>query len=182
MTARIGFRVVLALVTVLFGSACGVRPTGVIGAGEPAVAQQAVPQTTVYLARNGRLVPVRRVAFPGAPQAALYALWQSGATQEEIRVQEWSPFSELPLLGIKVHAGVLSVHYYRKTVMSRLLTAQIVCSGTAQPDIRRVRLVGWWADGRTAPPFTDVDHPPSDWSVVVGRQRKCSDYADLMAQ
>jgi hypothetical protein len=179
VSARHGLRVALALVIALSGTACGVRPTGVVGAGEPAEAQQAVPQTTVYLVHNGRLTPVRRVAFPGAPQAALYDLWRSGPTEAESAAGMWSPFSGILLFDIKVRGGTLSVHYYRKVAMSRLLMAQIVCSGAAQPDVRRVRLVGWWP-GLDAERLTDVDHPPRGWSAVVGRERKCSNYSDLM--
>ncbi|GAA4606243.1 hypothetical protein GCM10023195_22290 [Actinoallomurus liliacearum] len=183
MTARLAFRVIFALVTVLLGTACGVRPTGVIGAGEPAVAQQAVPQTTVYLARGGRLVPVRRVAFPGAPQAALYDLWQSGATGDELAAGMWSPLMKIMVHDIRVRDGILTVEYERGGPMSRLLMAQIVCSGTAQPDIRRVRMAGWRyvGPGPDQQPEFDDQHPSFGWTVVVGRERKCSDYGKLMA-
>ncbi|MEV5708766.1 hypothetical protein [Actinoallomurus sp. NPDC052274] len=183
MTARLGFRVVLALVTVLLGTACGVRPTGVIGAGEPAVAQQAVPQTTVYLVRGGRLVPVRRVAFPGAPQAALYDLWQSGPTADELAAGMWSPLANVLVYKVRVWDGILTVEYERDAPVSRLLMAQIVCSGTAQPDIRRVQVAGWRYVGPEPdqPPTFDDQRPSPGWTVVVGRQRTCSDYGDLMA-
>ncbi|MCO5994591.1 GerMN domain-containing protein [Actinoallomurus rhizosphaericola] len=185
MTARLGFRVVLAVAAALLGAACGVRPTGVIGAGEPALAQQAVPQTTVYLVRNGRLVPERRVAFPGAPQAAVYALWLSGPTQDEIAAGIWSPLAKLPLYEITVDDGIMTVHYDRDGMMTRLVMAQIVCSGTAQPDVRRVRAAGWarvvGQEAAPGPPPFDLRHPPYGWTVVVGHQKKCSDYADLMA-
>ncbi|MEV5746446.1 hypothetical protein AB0L00_01385 [Actinoallomurus sp. NPDC052308] len=183
MTARLAFRVIFALVTMVLGTACGVRPTGVIGAGEPAVAQQAVPQTTVYLVRGGALVPVRRVAFPGAPQAALYDLWQSGPTGNELAAGMWSPLANLVVHAIRVRDGILTVEYERDQPVTRLLMAQVVCSGTAQPDIRRVRMARWKYVGPESdqPPTFDDQHPSPGWTLVVGRQRKCSDYGKLMA-
>ncbi|GAB3961000.1 hypothetical protein GCM10029978_012070 [Actinoallomurus acanthiterrae] len=162
-------------------TACGVRPTGVIGAGDPVVAQQAVPQTTVYLARNGRLVPVRRVAFPGAPQAALYDLWSRGATSTEVAGGISNPLENVTLLDIKVSQGTLVVDYYRDVVLPRLVRAQIVCSGIAQPDIRHVELVGWAYEGAgKGQPWSDFQHPPPGWVSLADDERQCSRYKDLM--
>lgn len=89
---------------------------------------------------------------------------------------------QLLLFEITVHDGVLTVNYFRKVPPSRLLTAQVVCSGTAQPDIRRVRMVGWRLD--SAEPYRpgqDFRHPPPGWTAHVGPVRKCPQYADLMA-
>jgi hypothetical protein len=161
---------------------CGVRSTGVIGAGEPAVAQEGVPQTTVYLVRNGQLVPVRRVAFPGAPQAALYDLWRRGATSQEAQAGMRAPLLETPLYSIAFREGVLIVNRDRDYRPSRLVTAEIVCSGTAQPNVRRVRLVGWRREGPgPEQPGDDYRHPARGWVAVVGVKKKCSDYDDLMA-
>lgn len=68
-------RGVTAVLTLLVATGCGVRPTGVISAGDPAVAQQAVPQTTIYMVRQNKLAPLRVVSVPGAPQVAVEALW-----------------------------------------------------------------------------------------------------------
>jgi hypothetical protein len=174
-------RFVLPFVLAVLVTACGVRPTGVIGAGDPAVAQQAVPQTTVYLARNGRLVPVRRVAFPGAPQAALYDLWSRGATSTEVAAGMSNPLENITLLDIRVSRGSLVVDYYRDAMLPRLARAQIVCSGTAQPDIRHVELVGWEYEGAgKGQPWTTSSHPPPDWVSVADDERQCSRYKDLM--
>ncbi|MEV0407674.1 hypothetical protein [Actinoallomurus sp. NPDC050550] len=175
-------RFAVAFVLAVLVTACGVRPTGVIGAGEPAVAQQAVPQTTVYLARSERLVPVRRVAFPGAPQAALYDLWSRGATSTEFAGGMRNPADDISLLDITFHQGLLVVDYYRDAPLSRLVKAQIVCSGTAQPAVRRVQLVGWTYKGPgDTQPRWDYQNPPPGWAITVDRERKCSQYADLMA-
>jgi hypothetical protein len=143
--ARPGVRLGVTCAALLFAAACGVRPTGVITAGEPAVAGQAVPQTTVYLARRGRLVPVRRVAFPGAPQAALNALWEQGAKAPEKAQGLWSPMSDLGVFYAifnrgALPPGVLMASFYADRPVSDLLRAQIVCSGTAQPGVERVQL------------------------------------------
>jgi hypothetical protein len=143
---RTGVRVFLALLAVIVTAACGVRPTGVIAAGSPAVAQQAVPQTTVYLARQNRLVPVRRVAFPGAPQAALYVLWERGATGQEAAEGMVNPIGVLSDFHVifasgDLPTGVLQVSFLSAPDVTDLVRAQIVCSGTAQPGVRRVQLV-----------------------------------------
>ncbi|GAA4621116.1 hypothetical protein GCM10023196_007730 [Actinoallomurus vinaceus] len=175
-------RCVVPFVLAVLVTACGVRPTGVIGAGEPAVAQQAVPQTTVYLARGERLVPVRRVAFPGAPQAALYDLLSRGATSTEIAAGMRNPLNDVSLLDITFRQDLLVVDYYADMPLSRLVKAQIVCSGTAQPDIHRVQLVGWVYKGPGNTVFDgDSRHPPQGWVAFVDRERKCSQYANLLA-
>jgi hypothetical protein len=139
------FRHGLPLFAGLLVAACGVRPTGVIGSGAPVVAQQAVPQTTVYLARGERLVPVRRVAFPSAPQAALNALWEQGAKIPEDAQGMSNPMADLN----EFHAifnrgdlppGVLMASFSSDRPVTDLLRAQIVCSGTAQPGVQRVQL------------------------------------------
>lgn len=135
----------LLLLTAIVTAACGVRPTGVVGAGDPAVAQQAVPQTTVYVVRQNRLVPVRRVAFPGAPQAALYALWERGVTGQELAQGLESPMGALRDFHVifdtgDLPTGVLQVSFLSSPAVSDLVRAQIVCSGTAQPGVRRVQL------------------------------------------
>jgi hypothetical protein len=121
-------------------AACGVRPTGVISAGEPAVAAQTVPQTTVYLVRQRQLVPVRRVTFPGSPQAPVYALWEEGPTREESASGLVSPVRFLPSFDVTFDQGVLVVSYGDGTPASTLTYAQIVCSGMAQPGVRRIRV------------------------------------------
>jgi hypothetical protein len=140
------FRPGLLLLAGLLVTACGVRPTGVLGAGDPALAQQAVPQTTVYLARQERLVPVRRVAFPGAPQAALTALWEQGAKVPEAAQGLSNPIADLDEFDVVFDAGgtpsgVLTVFILSARPVSDLLRAQIVCSGAAQPGVQLVRLI-----------------------------------------
>jgi hypothetical protein len=150
------FRPGLLMLAGLLVTACGVRPTGVLGAGDPAIAQQAVPQTTVYLARQGRLVPVRRVAFPGAPQAALTAVWEQGPKVPEAAQGLWNPLADLA----EFHAvfntgdmppGILWALYSSAGPVTDLMRAQIVCSGTAQPGVQGVELIDMAASVRTGP-------------------------------
>jgi hypothetical protein len=136
----------LPLLAGLLVAACGVRPTGVLGAGDPALARQAVPQTTVYLARKGQLVPVRRVALPGAPQAALTALWQQGPEVPEAAQGLTNPMADLRELDVvfdrsNMPSGILTVFFLPGRPVPDLLRAQIVCSGAAQPGVRFVRLI-----------------------------------------
>lgn len=142
-TGRVRRTAGLALLSALamtLAAACGVRPSGVIAAGEPAVAQQAVPQTTVYLARGMTLVPVRRPPFPGAPQAALYALWERGPTSQESRQGLWNPMTSVYGLDVRFADGGMEITYAAGSA-SELTLAQIVCSATAQPGVRWVRVV-----------------------------------------
>ena len=151
-------RGVAAVLTLLVATGCGVRPTGVISAGEPAVAQQAVPQTTIYMVRQNRLVPLRVVSVPGAPQAAVEALWdrQTQANQGLL-----NPAGLLPRADVTFQAGTLVIYYHDATPASRLTIAQLVCSGAAQPGVQRVRLVR-----------NGAQIGPSD----------CSDFSDLTSQ
>ncbi|GAA4621113.1 hypothetical protein GCM10023196_007720 [Actinoallomurus vinaceus] len=145
-TARAGARLGPACAALLLTASCGVRSTSVIAGGDPAVAQQAVPQTTVYLARGGRLVPVRRVAFPGVPQAALNALWEQGAKIPEDAQGMSNPMADLDEFHAVYRSGdlpprTLTAWYSSSRPVSDLLRAQIVCSGTAQPGIEEVQLI-----------------------------------------
>jgi hypothetical protein len=131
-------RGVAAVLTLLVATGCGVRPTGVISAGDPAVAQQAVPQTTIYMVRQNRLVPLRVVSVPGAPQAAVEALWDR---QTQTNPGLLNPAGLLPRADVTFQDGTLVIYYRDATPASRLTIAQLICSGAAQPGVQRVRLV-----------------------------------------
>jgi hypothetical protein len=133
-------RGVIAVAALLVTTGCGVRPTGVISAGDPAVARQAVPQATIYLVRQNHLIPVRLAAVPGAPQAAVEALWDR---QIEAQVSQGllNPAGLLPRADVTFDSGTLFIYYNDATPASRLTVAQLVCSGAAQPGVQQVRLV-----------------------------------------
>jgi hypothetical protein len=138
-------RRVLVIAVVVLTAACGVRPTGVISAGDPAAATQAAPLSTVYLVRQRKLVPVQRSTFPGAPQTAIYAL-QQGPNPIESAQGMRSPLMYLQDLRAALDRGVLTVSYGDDTPASMLTVGQIVCSGTAQPGVEAVVIVRNGAD------------------------------------
>jgi hypothetical protein len=153
-------RGVIAVAALLVTTCCGVRPTGVISAGDPAVARLAGPQATIYLVRQDRLAPVRLTAVPGAPQAAVQALWDR---QIELQVSQGllNPAGLLPRADVTFETGTLFIYYRDATPASRLTMAQLICSGAAQPGVQEVRLVRNGA--HIGPP-------------------NCSDYNDLLTQ
>jgi hypothetical protein len=153
-------RGVIAVAALLVTTCCGVRPTGVISAGDPAVARQAVPQATIYLVRQDRLAPVRLTAVPGAPQAAVQALWDR-RIELEVSPGLLNPAGLLPRADVTFEAGTLFIYYRDATPASRLTMAQLICSGAAQPGVQEVRLVRNGA--HIGPP-------------------NCSDYNDLLTQ
>ena len=154
-------RCVVVACSLLVATGCGVRPTGVISAGDPAVAQQAVPQTTIYLVRQNRLAPVRLVSVPGAPQAAVEALWDRQVESQQLSQGLLNPAALLPRADVTFEAGTLVIYYRDATPASRLTLAQLICSGAAQPGVQQVRLVR-----------NGVHIGPSD----------CSPYNDLTTQ
>lgn len=73
----------LLAVAVPLVAGCGVRPTGVIGAGAgPTATATSLPETTVYFLLHGRLHPVVRTVPPWDTQAVFDALL-SGPTADE---------------------------------------------------------------------------------------------------
>lgn len=152
--------VIAVIATLLVTTGCGVRPTGVISAGDPAVARQAVPQATIYLVRQDRLAPVRLAAVPGAPQVAVEALWDR-QIEAQVRQGLLNPAGLLPRADVTFEAGTLFIYYHDATPASRLTMAQLICSGGAQPGVQEVRLVRNGA--HIGPP-------------------NCSEYNDLLTQ
>jgi hypothetical protein len=133
-------RGVTAVLALLAAAGCGVRPTGVISAGDPAVARQAVPQTTIYMVRQNKLAPLRVVSVPGAPQVAVEALWD-GPSDRSLLQGLLNPAGLLPRAEVSFQDGTLVIFYRDATPASRLTVAQLICSGAAQPGVQRVRLV-----------------------------------------
>jgi hypothetical protein len=131
----------IAVLALLVATGCGVRPTGVISAGDPAVARQAVPQTTIYLVRQNRLAPVRLVAVPGAPQVAVEALWDRPIEAQQVSQSLQNPAGLLARAEVTFDAGTLFIRYRDATPASLLTIAQLVCSGAAQPGVQQVRLI-----------------------------------------
>jgi hypothetical protein len=71
-----------ATLIVGLSAGCGVQPTGVVDAGEPA--KGIVPGTTVYFVFRGQLAPVRRPELrPDNPKATLQSLFDGPTAEEE---------------------------------------------------------------------------------------------------
>ncbi|MDN3355141.1 hypothetical protein [Actinomadura sp. DC4] len=76
-------RAVALVLALLLLCGCGVRPTGVVYAGDPPVATAtASPQSQVFFLLNGVPTPVQRTAGPADPQLVFDALLD-GPTREE---------------------------------------------------------------------------------------------------
>ena len=134
---------VLALAALVSG--CGVRPTGLISGGDPAVARQVVPPTTIYLVRQGRLFAVHRAAIPGAPQAVADVLAR-GLTAPEYGQGLSDPVEFLSNVHANFHDGELAFSYEDDTPPAELTLAVIACSCEAQPGVRKVKIIRNGAD------------------------------------
>ncbi|WP_067821724.1 GerMN domain-containing protein [Actinomadura kijaniata] len=141
--------VLVVLVTVL--SACGIRPTGTIIAGGPPLADREHPPNTLYLVRDGRLVPVRR---PGVEDDRLLAFHQlrSGPTEEERNRGMTSAVPEDLKVGF-AETGV-RVDASGERPLPRPALAQLACTATALPGVKAIEV----ADGTPDPPtYTCAD-------------------------
>lgn len=80
---RAGGLAALLLGTALSLTGCGVRPTGVVGAGAaPIATATSLPRAEVFFLRRGTAVPVRRAVAPWDTQAVFDAL-MAGPTAAE---------------------------------------------------------------------------------------------------
>jgi hypothetical protein len=143
---------------VLLLSGCGVRPTGVVYAGEaPLATASASPQTQVYFLSGGTPTPVRRSVGPGDPQLVFAALLK-GPTPEE-RAKGLS--TELTgIIKIAVHE-VDGRTLLLETVppaqkLSPAAFAQISCTAAALPD-RLYLKISYLRGGST--PYESADCP-----------------------
>jgi hypothetical protein len=156
----------LALVGVLAG--CGVRPTGVVDAGEPAEgplpltsgspdpAPKSGPWMVLFFVQDGALVQSVRVGQPAdAPQDALLSL----AKGPDNRERAVGMYSELPLdtgalqLG-KLNNGTVTVFMETDpNDLSDLAASQITCTlGATQFAKFAVTLAGSNGESRIEPP------------------------------
>jgi hypothetical protein len=135
-----GMRLLIAclfLTGCLFPAGCGIRPTGVVPAGDPAVARNYVPPTTVYFVQNGRLSPVQRPTQPGAPQVALYQL-AAGPTRAERDRGLTTTLRDRYRFVVARDQVYVSGALIRTVDVKPIEAAQIVCTATAQPGIHTV--------------------------------------------
>lgn len=172
----------LAALAMLCG--CGVQPTGTTRVGPLPTAQGPVVNNTIYVVRDGKLVPVVRPGLPGAP---LMPLWQlgHGVTDGERKA---GLSSTLPGIGMVADlsdpalrgtdargvrpdtggtggSGTVTVALHttiQPRDWPRLWQAQIACTAQAIPGIEQAELNIF--DGRP------------------GRVVRCADYRDLLAE
>lgn len=145
----------LIIASTLLVAACGVQPTEIVSAGDPAVARRYVPPTTIYFIRDGRLAPVQRRALPGAPEVALDQLFKGPTKQEQggglrtyipadaiVVPPSNDPKPPAAPSRITVSTGYATFFIYLpRRRPPRQALAQIVCTGAAQPGIHTVTLV-----------------------------------------
>ncbi|MGK5550504.1 hypothetical protein ACSNOI_02730 [Actinomadura kijaniata] len=176
----------LAAVLLPVAAACGIRPTGIIGAGSKPVSGYRPEPVTIYLVRSDRLVPVRRPGLPGHPFLGVLQLgvpltaeerWAGLTTRipRDVRLLLMEFDGESPD-DISVIApeetgstGELVVDTGRRARWPRLALGQIACTAEAIRGVRRTLLV------------TD---PEADTTKPVGTRPgdlrlRCADYADL---
>ncbi|GAA4229814.1 hypothetical protein GCM10022254_23120 [Actinomadura meridiana] len=147
-------------------SGCGVRPTGIIGAGALPSAAGSAPVISVYLISGPRLQVVSRPGLIGRPLLAIEQLAVPPTSLERkagLHTDVRRPISG-SLRGDGIAAsGTRSALYVQPTDTrdpnvrwSELATAQIACTGEAIPGVERVRLSSetGWRDV-TCPQFVD---------------------------
>jgi hypothetical protein len=160
-----------AALAVAATAGCGVRPSGIIGAGGPVEVNGNTGTITVYLASGTSLKPVVRPELPGHPYLGLSQLSvpvTSSERRQGLHTEVHQPL-EARLIrvasqpeGEAVLVVDLSSAVPRQPVhWSRTALAQIACTAQAVPGISSVRL---WS----AP-----DADPTGWGLV-----RCEDYRD----
>jgi hypothetical protein len=152
----------LALVIALGG--CGVRPTGIISAGEPPQADHHHAPNTVYFLQRGKLVPVQRPGVDGDIDLPFRQL-VLGPTETERR---HGITSDVPAdLNTTFDGNVVRILLnYKDHGFSRRAWAQVACTVASRP--------GW----SKVPVIKAVWSHTSGEEVPDGRHR-CGDFADL---
>ncbi|WP_141577230.1 hypothetical protein [Actinomadura sp. WMMA1423] len=143
-------RALLALAACAALAGCGIRPTGMIGAGAPPIAQGHTAPITVYLVRDGKLVPVTRPGLPGEPHLAIQQLTVPPTERERRMGLRTDVHDELDAYSVEDvsspvgHPAQLVVrpadHRAGTKDWSRTAKAQIACTAQTIQGIRRVNL------------------------------------------
>ncbi|WP_131739730.1 hypothetical protein [Actinomadura roseirufa] len=147
---------------------CGVRPTGIISAGDKPIAEGNAAPLTVYLLRGRRLTPVVRPGLPGHP---LLAVTQLGVPLTSAERRQ-GLHTEVPVDGrLQVRSegrpGAITI-YVRdmppasRRPWTRAARAQVACTAEAVPGVRVVFL---------------ADDPDRDRYIL---RLKCDMYPDVI--
>ncbi|MGI5202991.1 hypothetical protein ACQEU6_15620 [Spirillospora sp. CA-108201] len=143
-------RALLAVAACAALAGCGIRPTGIISAGEGPTARAYAATITIYLVRGGRLVPVTRPGLPGESYLAVQQLTVPPTTGEralglhtevhgELYAQAAADGSGPARRGREIDVGPVGADGPKS--WSRTAKAQIVCTAQAVPGTKRVNLL-----------------------------------------
>ncbi|MGI5168581.1 hypothetical protein ACQEU3_29970 [Spirillospora sp. CA-253888] len=140
----------------LAATGCGIRPTGIIGAGSKPVSGSRPGPVTLFLLKNGRLVEVDR---PGLPDHGTLGIPQLGVplTAEELRqglttqvprvqmtvnlVSPEETDDEEVIMALKGRTdGRLEVYPERRLRWTRAALAQLACTAEKIRDVRTIVL------------------------------------------
>ncbi|MDL4817928.1 hypothetical protein [Actinomadura opuntiae] len=172
MRDRLAWTIAAAALAAAVTAGCGVRPTGVIDAGQPVEAAGNSGTITVYLAQGKKVVPVVRPGLPGNPYLGLNQLSVRVTSGE--RLQGLHTEVDHPLEGRLIRIvsqpddpGRLVVDLpdtvpHRPVHWSRTALAQIACTAQAVPGVSSVEL--WSAPGADG----------NGWGTV-----RCGDFDDM---
>jgi hypothetical protein len=131
----------LALAVLLLGG-CGVRPTGVVYAGDaPTATASASPQAQVFFLAQKMPVPVPRTVTPGDPQMVFDALL-AGPTPEERKKGLSTALTGVKKIAVhELDGATLLVETAPAAAkLSPIAFEQIYCTGMALPDQRFVKM------------------------------------------
>ncbi|MBO2446262.1 GerMN domain-containing protein [Actinomadura barringtoniae] len=182
MTPRPVFAAVVALAVTAAVAGCGVRATGIAGAGGAPDAANPVARITVYLLNaQGRLVSVTRPGLPGRPYIALnqLAVRPVGSERRSGLRTEVPDAVESAHLAQDVRdgrtAGVdLVVMVNGRGAWTRAALAQLACTAAGVPGIAGVILSPWY---RYRPPGRLTTRVVA---IVDGtRKLTCDEFKDL---
>lgn len=174
MRDRVLHTVAAVLVAAALTSGCGVRPTGIIGAGAMPVASGRSMTMTLYLVAGGKLVSVTRQGLAGHPVLPLVQLRIPVTAQESRRglhtevphtedisgyVVQASRVLVASVTGIDIGPGGLKPG----GDWSRVALGQLVCTAQAVPGVSRVKV-------------EDALNPDTESATLT-----CDNFADLLA-
>ncbi|MDL4771275.1 MULTISPECIES: hypothetical protein [Thermomonosporaceae] len=139
---RVGAAFTVTVAALAAGTGCGIRPTGVVGAGTGPQAAGAAVSITVYLVQGDRAWPRVRPGLPGHPDLGMKQL------SIDVPVQERRDGFRTLIgrqLSTSVTGDVAQVWETdgagpgRRTRWTRLAMAQVVCTANAVPGVKEVR-------------------------------------------
>ncbi|SNR68833.1 hypothetical protein [Actinomadura mexicana] len=170
-TDRVRAFLAVAVCAALAG--CGIRPTGIISAGDQPLAQAHAATITVYLVRGGRLVPVTRPGLPGEPHLAIQQLNVPPTRSELAMGLRTDVHDELDAYSVEDVSSPVgrpaqlvvrpSGEPAGEKTWSRTAKAQIACTAQVIPGIRRVNL------------WSTVNPTKNRWELLT-----CDQFADLL--